>query len=223
MPRRRDRELPSNSNAFSSATAPAGAAPELGRIWTIANGITVFRILLAAPFVYCITRDRNDLALGVFFLASITDFLDGYSARKLGQPSALGRFLDPAADKVLTTVSYVALAFRGGAAESIPVWLASLVVGRDIVILTGALIVYLLRGFTSFRPSWLGKANTFAELALIIAFLAFSRSAAAIPVLRVSYVCVGALICISGIEYVIRGIQILSAPKSGAATTIRSI
>ena len=117
-------------------------------MWTTANLLTSARIVLIIPFLYLIHEGRPGLALMVFFAAGITDFFDGYVARHFNQQSALGRFLDPMADKLLTTASFVVLALAHESFPSIPVWLAAAVVGRDVLILLGSLVVYLATGFT---------------------------------------------------------------------------
>src|SRR5690349_15666864 len=135
--------------------------------WTVANLLTVVRILLMVPFLYLIAQGRYGTALAIFFLASLTDFADGYVARRFKQHSRLGRFLDPLADKLLTTAAFVVMAIPRSDFGSIPIWLALLVVGRDLVIVLGALVVYRLTGFKDFKPTLLGKFNTFVELGLI--------------------------------------------------------
>src|ERR1700754_2881402 len=107
---------------------PAIAIPP-ARLWTLANGLTLLRIALLAPFLYCVKEGRFGLGVILFFIAGITDFFDGYVARRFNQQSALGRFLDPAADKLLTTASYIVMALPRAGFEPIPLWLAAAVVG----------------------------------------------------------------------------------------------
>src|SRR5688572_29962718 len=120
-----------------------GSSPETqgpARLWTVANILTLFRIALILPFLYMIREGSFGQALLIFFVASVTDFADGYVARNYGQQTPLGRFLDPLADKLLTTVGFVVMAIPHPGFPSIPVWLAAAVVGRDLVILAGSLI-----------------------------------------------------------------------------------
>ena len=127
--------------------------PALRRLLTVPNLLTIFRIALTAPFLILISSGRFGAALGVFFLASLTDFFDGYAARKLNQQSDIGRLLDPLADKLLTTAGFVVLAIPRNGFPTIPIWVAAIVIGRDIMILIGSLTIYAATRFTGFTPS----------------------------------------------------------------------
>ena len=177
--------------------------------WTAANLITIFRILLNVPFLYLIIVGRFGLALAVFFLASITDYADGYVARRFKQQSPLGQFLDPLADKVLTTAGFVVMAIPHEGFPSIPVWLAVAVVLRDLFILLGSLAIYLRTGFKEFKPTLSGKVNTFLEMGLIVVFLGFHTAGILIFLLPLCYLIVLVSVVVSGIGYVIQGLQIL--------------
>jgi cardiolipin synthase len=198
----------------------AGRGPDAGpKVWTFANLLTLIRIALMAPFLYLIKEGRFGLALLVFFVASVTDFADGYVARRFNQQSALGRFLDPLADKLLTTASFVIMALPRERFPSIPVWLAVAVVGRDVVILTGSLVVYLATKFRDFKPTLLGKVNTFLELGMIVVFLAFHHFEVLRFLLPLCYGIVITSVAVSGIEYIAQGIRILRTRRKQAAQT----
>jgi cardiolipin synthase (CMP-forming) len=179
--------------------------------WTVANLLTVIRIVLMAPFLYLIGQGRYGTALAIFFLASLTDFADGYVARRFKQHSRLGRFLDPLADKLLTTAAFVVMAIPRSDFGSIPIWLALLVVGRDLVIVLGALVVNRLTGFKDFKPTLLGKINTFVELGLIVWFLVFHTTGKFLYLLPFMYGIVAISVVASGTEYVIQGVSIIKA------------
>lgn len=178
--------------------------------WTVPNLLTVVRIILTVPFLYLISQGRFGIALWVFFLAGLTDFADGYVARRFNQRSSLGRFLDPLADKLLTTAAFVVMAIPHEGFPSIPVWLAVAVVGRDLIIVVGSLIVYSLTRFKKFTPTWLGKATTFGELGLIFWFLVFHTTGEAIFLLPYLYAIVTTVVVLSGAEYALRGVKILA-------------
>ena len=182
---------------------------EKAGLWTIPNLLTIFRIALTAPFLYLVNEGRFGIALAVFFLASLTDFADGFLARRLNQQSRLGRFLDPLADKLLISAAFVVMAVPHTQFASIPLWLAVVVVGRDVVIVLGALIVYSVTRFKEFRPTLLGKMNTFAELGLIVWFLVFHTTGRFIFLLPFLYAIVATSVALSGIDYLIRGANIL--------------
>src|SRR5262249_791208 len=138
----------------------------------------------------------------------------GYLARRHHQFSRLGRFLDPAADKVLTTASYLALATARSNSPSIPLWLAVAVVGRDLVILLGALALYLVRGYRDFKPTVAGKFNSFIGLGLILVFLAFHWTGALIFLLPICYLITFLTILISGFGYILQGWRVLRPTDS---------
>jgi len=188
------------------------------RIWTPANVLTAFRIVLTLPFLYLVKQGLFSLALLVFFTASLTDFLDGFVARRFNQQSALGRFLDPLADKLLTTATYIVMAIPHPGFPSIPVWLAFSVVIRDVVILIGSLLIYLITRFKGFTPTLLGKVNTFVELGLIVWFLVFNTTGAFIYLLPGMYAVVMVSILGSGLEYLIEGVFILVKHRSSTRT-----
>jgi len=161
-----------------------------------------------------IDSGRYGTALGIFFVASLTDFADGYAARKLGQHTELGRLLDPLADKALMTCAYIVMAIHHNGLPSIPIWLAAAVIGRDFLIVAGSLFVYVLTRYKDFRPSMISKVNTFIELGLIVYFLSVNASRS-LSVLRVlEPVCYGIVLAstvASGVPYAIRGVRILQS------------
>jgi cardiolipin synthase len=178
-------------------------------VWTVANVLSFFRIALVFPFLYLIVEGRFGLALAVFFIASATDFVDGYVARRFKQQSSLGRFLDPLADKLLTTAAFVALAVPRSAFPTVPVWLAAIVVGRDLLIVAGALFVYSSTGVRTFKPTFLGKVNTLFELGLIVWFLVFHTTGKLIFLLPALYAIVALSVAASSVEYTILGLKML--------------
>jgi cardiolipin synthase len=175
-----------------------------------ANLLTIFRILLIAPFLYFINQGRFGTALLLFFIASLTDFFDGFVARKFNQQSKLGQMLDPLADKILTTASFIVMALPHPNFPSIPVWLAVAVIGRDAVILLGSWIVYAMTKFKEFKPTTSGKVNTFLELGLIVWFLWFNWMDRFTIILPLCYFIVLGSVLVSGASYLVQGVQIIS-------------
>lgn len=178
-------------------------------VLTVATALTCLRIALTFPFLYLIGLGRFDIALIVFFFAGLTDFLDGYIARRFDMQSRLGQMLDPLADKFLIASAFVVMALPHMGFPSIPVWLAVLVIGRDILILIGAGVVFLMTRFSAFRPTWFGKANTLVELGVIGTFLLFHTTGLFIFMLPSFYVILVVCVLISGAEYVMQGVRIL--------------
>jgi cardiolipin synthase len=128
------------------------------------NFLTLIRIV-AIPFFLVLLSSRLYLeALVVFIVGGLTDALDGAVARMTDQQTALGAHLDPLADKLLVMSSFVMLGLIGG----IPPWLVVLVVSRDIIILFGYGMIYLLVGERlEIHPSLIGKLNTLLQLVTV--------------------------------------------------------
>lgn len=112
-------------------------------------------------------------ALAIFSLAIVTDGVDGYVARIQSQKSRLGVILDPLADKLLLVSAFVVLATLRALPEpfQIPPWLAILVVSRDLFILGGSAIIYLLTQKLDVKPRFTGKLATFFQMAMILVAL----------------------------------------------------
>jgi cardiolipin synthase (CMP-forming) len=181
------------------------------RVWTVANLLTVLRILLILPFLYLINTGRFGMALAVFFIASVTDYADGYIARNFNQKTRLGQILDPVADKLLTTASFIVMAIPRTGIDSIPVWLAAAVISRDLLILIGSLVVNRITGFSEFKPTALGRINTLLELGMIVFFLLFHTTGVLLFLLPFCYGLVLASVVASGIGYIAQGVRILRA------------
>lgn len=127
-------------------------------IWTVPNVLTLFRIAIVPVLVYLLTdpgRLAGFLAAVLFFLASLTDYLDGYLARKHGIVTTLGKFLDPLADKLVVVSALIMLAAMpcepAGAlcVPRVPAWVVVVIVGRELAV-TG------LRGIASSEGIMLG-------------------------------------------------------------------
>ena len=135
------------------------------RILTVPNQLTFLRLGFLPFFIISIHYDRYDVALGVLIVAALTDGLDGLLARSLNQKTALGAYLDPIADKLLLSSSFVALALDG----KIRWWLATLVLSRDILLLTSAVVILVVVGYRPFPPSVFGKLTTALQILLVFA------------------------------------------------------
>lgn len=145
------------------------------RILTVPNIITFLRVFLAPLFIIAILNENLLLALILFFIAAASDSLDGYIARHFKALSHLGKIIDPAADKLLMTTAYIFLAFDHPALiRSIPLWLTILVVGRDIIIITGCTVVRILNRHLIINPIRIGKLTTFFEVLTIFLTILFN-------------------------------------------------
>jgi cardiolipin synthase (CMP-forming) len=133
------------------------------RVFTVPNQLTFLRLGFLPFFIIFIHYHRYGIALGILILAGLTDGLDGLLARSLNQKSALGAYLDPIADKLLLSSSFVVLALN----QRIGWWLAALVLGRDVILLTAASVILVAGGYRPFPPSIYGKATTALQILLV--------------------------------------------------------
>lgn len=139
-------------------------AKELGReILTVPNALSLLRLLMVPVVVVLILAGRDTLAVAVFVLAAVTDFVDGKIARRT-RPTHIGTILDPLADRLMLSSVGVALAVRG----FLPAWVVTILVGRDLLALLGGL---KYRG--KVRVNLVGKAAT-ATLMIGVALVIFS-------------------------------------------------
>ena len=126
------------------------------------NALTLLRLGSSPILAWLLLEYRYHDALALIIVAGLTDWFDGYTARRFGQ-SSVGVALDPLADKALLVTLFVVL----GVMRLIPLWMLGLAVGRDLVILGGALLLRVFRGKQRFLPSTLGKVSTFFQLVLV--------------------------------------------------------
>lgn len=133
----------------------------------IPNAISLMRIFLIAPIILLFVYGEFGWALGLFVIASLSDGLDGYIAKKYNWNTRLGAFLDPAGDKLLVAWSFGTLAFLG----QIPVWLAVIVILRDVLIVAGSFIYHYLVRRLEGDPTVISKLNTGLEFAFLIAVM----------------------------------------------------
>lgn len=142
------------------------------------NTITVIRMLLVPVLVCLLLRGAFGGALWLFLAAGISDVLDGFIARRFNLGTRLGAILDPLADKLLVVSSVIVLARLG----HLPWWLALAIVGRDLLIVSGAIAFDFRSGRLEMAPSVPGKLNTFVQLALI--FLVIGQAAELVQAAR---------------------------------------
>jgi cardiolipin synthase len=144
-------------------------------VLTAANQVTLLRMLLIPGFVILVVYGQLGWALIVFMVAGITDALDGLIARRSGQQSTLGAWLDPMADKLLAISTFVVLTWPGlGLANRLPIWLTVCIISRDVVIVLTVAIVNLAIGRRTFRPSIYGKIATATYMFTAVAAMFFN-------------------------------------------------
>ena len=133
----------------------------LGPVFTPANQLTLTRMLLIPAFVILLLYGFRGWALVTFAAAGVTDLFDGLIARKTGEKTTLGAWLDPMADKLLLLTMFVMLTLPDvGSPNRLPVWFTVLVISRDVAIVGTVAVVNLAVGPRTFRPSIDGKIAT---------------------------------------------------------------
>ena len=142
---------------------------------TPANQLTLLRMLLIPAFVILVIYGSLGWALLVFVTAGVTDALDGLLARRAGQKTTLGAWLDPMADKLLLVSTFVVLTLPGiGLTNKLPLWLTVLIISRDVVIVLTVAIVNLAIGPRTFRPSIFGKIATATYIVTAVIAMTFN-------------------------------------------------
>jgi cardiolipin synthase len=197
----------------------------MGRpLMTTANKITVIRIMMIPVFVTLAIYYGESIqegnpqdwmrftAIAVFLLAALSDGLDGYVARRYNQRSSLGVILDPIADKGLLLSGIITLSISNWSQVDphygkFPAWFPVLVISRDVVIVTGSLLLHVLNGKVRVRPSWTGKVATVLQMAAIAWVMLQMR----IPPLIYIVYAAGFFTLVSGVIYFRNGLRQLSA------------
>jgi cardiolipin synthase len=167
------------------------------------NLLTLLRLIFI-PFVGIAVQQHLYMwALAIFVVAGITDGLDGLLARAFNQKTVLGQYLDPIADKLLLSTMFLVLSFF----HQIIRWpVTILVFSRDILIVIVCAILYATGVMKVFRPSWLGKANTVAQIVTVpFALLAEVSQARWVHVGKhLGIYATVALTILSGVHYIVR-------------------
>ena len=170
------------------------------------NALTLARVVLVVPAGWLLWIEAIPEALVIFAIAGASDFVDGELARRFNWRTNFGAIADPAADKLLVLVVIVVLALQG----HVPAWLPAVVVGRDLVIVSGALAYRLLVGKFQAEATPLSKANTalliFVLLVVIIGLMGDDYPVAAMvagPIDPLGFVLVAISSVVSGGQYVV--------------------
>lgn len=163
------------------------------------NAISLLRIALIVPILILILDGAFGWALALFLLAGFSDGLDGYLAKRFDWHTRLGALLDPVADKLLVAGLFITLAYT----QDIPVWLAAVVILRDVVIVAGAMVYNFFVRPVQGEPTRVSKLNT--SLQLLFLLFVISRAGFDWPepiTLTVLGASVLVTVVISGVDYV---------------------
>jgi cardiolipin synthase len=196
-------------------------------IWNIPNMLTLLRFGMVPLFILMVVQSKAFEALIVFFLAGLTDVLDGFAARTWRMRTKIGMLLDPLADKALMLPAFVLLSLKGLISPYvIPLWLTTAVLARDFIIVTGGVVIYRLRGRKEFPPSLFGKISTICQVGTIfwVLFSNYIQNSSWIsspglsfltswPVLMVFFYSTLVFTVISGVQYTLRGIRMTFYPQ----------
>ncbi len=179
---------------------------------SLPNQLCVLRMLLLPAIVatlvyYDPSRDwLRLLAFGLFAFGALTDALDGIIARSTQQESQLGALLDPIADKLLIVGTLIACSVIDAlpAWMRVPAWFNLIVISRDVLVVIGALVFYLVQGKWGLRPNFLGKLASALQMMVIPAVLL------GWPVRDVIILAAASVTVASGINYLLLGRRLLT-------------
>lgn len=149
------------------------------RFAQVPNIITIARLAMVPLLILLLKQEDYQAALILFVIAGLSDGLDGFIARRYHLESHLGGVLDPLADKLLMLSVYVSLTLLG----HLPFWLILVVVSRDLLIISGYLIVTSQKGAVHMEASYFSKFNTAAQIILVVVVLAEQANVFNIPLL----------------------------------------
>jgi cardiolipin synthase len=181
------------------------------------NLLTLSRIVAIPIFLILLEDLRYPQAFAVFIAAGVTDALDGAIARLMHTKTTLGAYLDPAADKALLVSSFIALGFM----HQVPRWLVVIAISRDVVIVLGYFLLFMLTQQTmAIRPSVSGKLSTFLQLASVSLVLgSLSWPGVTSPqVAPVVFMVTGAVTAFAGLQYMARGLAWFQRAEEQPAT-----
>lgn len=178
------------------------------RVLNLPNSLTIARIVIIPLFIIAVIYKRYDYALYMFIVAALTDTLDGFIARLTNQKTALGTFLDPLADKFLLITSFIIFSMNGW----LPKWLTITVISRDVIVITGWVLVYLITHTSNVKPTATGKAAIAMQL-ILLCYVLLDINVGFLPndIQKVLIWLTAALTIISGLHYIYRGFKLTDA------------
>jgi cardiolipin synthase len=175
-------------------------------VGNIPNILTLTRILLLPFFASTLIYEQYQYALLIFIAASVTDLLDGFIARVKKQITYFGTILDPVADKFFILTSFIMMNRTG----LIPTWLTIVVLSRDLIVITGCFIIYLVTHNLDIAPTIAGKAASAGQFILIGLILLSLNFKSNMNFLNSLFIAVAILTAASGLHYVYRGLKVVN-------------
>ena len=175
---------------------------------TAANQLTLLRMLLIPPFAILLLYGYRGWALVVFLAAGVTDLFDGLIARRTGQKTTLGAWLDPMADKLLLVTMFIMLTLPDiGSANRLPLWFTVLVLSRDIAIVATVAVINLAVGPRTFRPSIFGKIATATYIFTGVVTLYFNYLGVVSPAITLFVYASLAITLVSAFHYLVQVVK----------------
>ena len=172
-------------------------------VGNLPNLLTLTRILLLPFFAATLIYKEYNYALMIFAVASITDYLDGLIARLKKQVTYFGTILDPVADKFLLFTSFILMTTNG----LIPKWITVIVISKDLIVITGSIIVYFVTDQLKVESNFLGKISSASQFILIGIILLLLNINDGISAPMFLFIIVAVLTSVSGIQYVYIGLK----------------
>jgi cardiolipin synthase len=175
----------------------------------LANSLTLCRIILTPAFIISVLYNEYKTALVIFIMAGATDALDGLIARSMKQKTRFGAMLDPLADKILVISSFIVLSQPDDLLfYKIPLWVTTVIVMREIVILAGVVLIHMVVGRVEIQPTLAGKINTVLLVATIfMVLLCNAMNLNLTLILLILYIATCACTIASGLHYIYFGMR----------------
>lgn len=177
------------------------------RVFNIPNTLTIIRIIIIPVFITTIIYGKYRYALYLFVFAALTDILDGQLARFTNQKTALGTFLDPLADKFLLVTSFILFSIYGW----IPKWLAITIISRDLIVVIGWFLLYMITHNSKVEPLLLGKIAIALQIITLAYVLLNINIGSLPPVPDILLFLTAAITSISGLQYIYKGFKLTNA------------
>ena len=184
----------------------------VNKFLTLPNLISFARICFIPPFVICLIQVQHHnfyryIALAMLVVIGLSDLLDGYLARKRGEITTLGKYLDPAADKLLLLIACFLLSSdKLWSGPIVPVWVLAVIVSREILFSLGMLAVFVtIKRKIKWQPNKLGKLTTFLQISAIIAVLLGNHIS--LHTLAILWCVVAAVTLLSAVNYTYLGVR----------------
>ena len=178
----------------------------------------MLRLVLVPVIVWALLADQKMMSFLLFLLAGLSDAVDGAVARYFDQQTEFGTILDPIADKMMLVTAFIVLAYL----DHLPLWLTILVVSRDLLIVLGVMLAFVLSKDVTIRPLWVSKANTVAQIVLVawvLCWLAFERDVSTYQIV-LEWI-TGLLTGLSAIAYLWQGLKLFATDDTDGAEPVK--